>query len=219
MVARGDEGVLEGRARGAWAWTLPLATQRSSRRARERGERAVAGAVAGEERALQLDAQALAAEGLAQRAHARLVVDAALRAAASGSGAPRRARRSPRSETAGGEGSRGRSRVWAWASVSRRQRLRQPRSLGDQQRQVAAVVEGQLGAVDRPQPDRAGGVGELHRAVDAVVVGQRERAVAQLERGGGELLGQRGAVEERVGGVAVELGVGHLNAGGTSGRR
>ena len=48
-------------------------------------------------------------------------------------------------------------------------------------------------------------MGKLHRAVDTVVVGQRERAVAELERGGGELLGQRGAVEERVGGVAVQL--------------
>ena len=183
VVARGDEGVLERDAGGGVGVDVAGRDAAQPKARGERGERAVAGAVAGEERALQLDAQALAAEGLAQRAHARLVVDAALRRSRSGRRAPRRARRPPRARPAGATGSRGRSRVWAWASVSRRQRLRQPRSLGDQQRQVAAVVEAQLGAVDRAQPDRARRVRELHRAVDAVVVGQRERAVAELERG------------------------------------
>jgi hypothetical protein len=42
-------------------------------------------------------------------------------------------------------------------------------------------------------------VRELERAVDAVVVGQRERLVAELGGACGELLGQRGAVEERIG--------------------
>jgi hypothetical protein len=42
-------------------------------------------------------------------------------------------------------------------------------------------------------------VRELQRAVDAVVVGQRERLVAELGGARGELLGQRGAVEERIG--------------------
>jgi len=39
---------------------------------------------------------------------------------------------------------------------------------------------------------------ELERAVDAVVVGERERLVAELGRARGELLGQRRAVEERI---------------------
>jgi hypothetical protein len=40
---------------------------------------------------------------------------------------------------------------------------------------------------------------ELERAVDAVVVGERERGVAELRRLHHELLGERGAVEERIG--------------------
>ena len=50
-------------------------------------------------------------------------------------------------------------------------------------------------------------VRELERAVDAVVVGERERVVAELGGAGGELLGQRRAVEERVRRVRVQLDV------------
>ena len=49
----------------------------------------------------------------------------------------------------------------------------------------------------------------LHRAVEAVVVGEREGAVALLGRRPGQLDRMRRAVEERVGGVAVELDVRH----------
>jgi len=42
-------------------------------------------------------------------------------------------------------------------------------------------------------------VRELQRAVDAVVVGERERLVTELGGPCGKLLGQRGAVEERIG--------------------
>ena len=48
---------------------------------------------------------------------------------------------------------------------------------------------------------------ELERAVDAVVVGERERLVPELGRARGELLGLRRAVEERVRRVAVQLDV------------
>src|SRR5262245_774832 len=48
---------------------------------------------------------------------------------------------------------------------------------------------------------------ELERAVDAVVVGERERVVAELGRPRGELFGERRAVEERVRGVRVQLDV------------
>jgi hypothetical protein len=41
------------------------------------------------------------------------------------------------------------------------------------------------------------------------VIGEGERLVAELERRGHELVGQRRAVEEREGRVAVELDVGH----------
>ena len=49
-------------------------------------------------------------------------------------------------------------------------------------------------------------VRELERAVDAVVVGERERLVPELGRRR-ELLRLRRAVEERVRGVAVQLDV------------
>ena len=77
-----------------------------------------------------------------------------------------------------------------------------------EERDVArSSSERDLGAGDRAQPEVLGGVGELERAVDAVVVGERERVVAELGRAGGELLGLRGAVEERVGRVRVQLDV------------
>ena len=79
----------------------------------------------------------------------------------------------------------------------------------DEQRDVAAAFESDLRAGDRPQPERFRRVGELERAVHAVVVGERERLVAELGGPRGELLGLRSAVEERVCRVAVELDVGH----------
>ena len=48
---------------------------------------------------------------------------------------------------------------------------------------------------------------ELERAVDAVVVRERERLVPELGCAGGELFRLRGAVEEGVRRVAVELDV------------
>ena len=68
----------------------------------------------------------------------------------------------------------------------------------DEQRDVGAALERDLGAGDRPDAERLRRVGELERAVDAVVVGERERLVAELGGARGELLGLRGAVEERV---------------------
>ena len=74
---------------------------------------------------------------------------------------------------------------------------------------MRAVVERQLGARDRPDPERLQRLRHLHGAVQPVVVGQRERAVALLGRGRRQLHRMRGAVEERVGRVAVELDVWH----------
>ena len=74
---------------------------------------------------------------------------------------------------------------------------------------MAAVVERQLRAGDRPDPERLQRVRHLHGAVKPVVVGQGECGVALLGRRAGELNRVRGAVEERVGGVAVELDIGH----------
>ena len=74
-----------------------------------------------------------------------------------------------------------------------------PFRLLDQQRDVAAVGEVHLRPVDRPQAERAGGLSELHRAGDGVVVGQRHRLVAELRSRGRQLVRQRGAVQEREG--------------------
>ncbi len=64
-----------------------------------------------------------------------------------------------------------------------------------------------LRAGDRADAEVLRRVRELERAVDAVVVGERERVVAELGGAGGELLGQRGAVEERVRRVRMQLDV------------
>ena len=76
-----------------------------------------------------------------------------------------------------------------------------------EKRDVGVVLERDLRAGDRAQPEVLGGVGELERAVDAVVVGERERVVAELGGARGELLRQRRAVEERVRRVRVQLDV------------
>ena len=71
------------------------------------------------------------------------------------------------------------------------------------------MCNGQLGAVNRAQRQLPARLGELHCSADVVVVGERERLVTALGCGAGELVGQRGAVAERVRGMSVQLGVGH----------
>ena len=56
-----------------------------------------------------------------------------------------------------------------------------------QERDVGAVPERQLGARDRADPERLEGMRHLHGAVEAVVVGQREGAVALLGCRAGQL--------------------------------
>ena len=77
----------------------------------------------------------------------------------------------------------------------------------DEQRQVGAVAEGYLGASDRLETEWLRSLRERHRAVEAVVIGKCERGVAELVSGHDEILGERGAVEKRKRGVAVQLGV------------
>ena len=145
---RATKASCSGAREAAWAWTLPVATQRSPSRAASARSAPVARPVAGQERALELDAQALGAEGLAQHAHAGLVMDAALRASAQADeplGV--RADRLERHRRGGGL-----AQALAGVGVGERQQAAEvaPAALGgDQQRQVAAVGEAQLGAVDR----------------------------------------------------------------------
>ena len=74
---------------------------------------------------------------------------------------------------------------------------------------MGAVVERELGARDRPDPERLQRLRHLHGAVQAVVVGQRRAPMALLGRRPRQLDRMRRAVEERVGGVAMELDVRH----------
>ncbi len=59
----------------------------------------------------------------------------------------------------------------------------------DQQGEVGAAGQRDLGAGDGPQAGLAGGVGERQRPAQAVVVGQRDRLVAERRRPLGQLLG------------------------------
>jgi hypothetical protein len=78
-----------------------------------------------------------------------------------------------------------------------------------QEREVRAVVERDLGAGDRPHAERLQRLRHLHGAVKPVVVGERERRVALLRGYSGELCRMRRPVKERVGRVAMELDVWH----------
>ena len=77
--------------------------------------------------------------------------------------------------------------------------IRVARRALDEQRHVRTVGQCHLRAGDRAHAERLCGVRELERAVDTLVVGQRQRLVAELGRLRSELLGQRGTVEERIG--------------------
>ncbi len=72
---------------------------------------------------------------------------------------------------------------------------------------AVGVRDVHLRAVDGLHPQRLTRLRVLHGAEDAVVVGQRQRAVAQLSRRARQLIRQGGAVQEREGGVGVELDV------------
>jgi hypothetical protein len=65
----------------------------------------------------------------------------------------------------------------------------------------------ELRSRNRPDAEALAGVGELHRAPDAVVVGEGEGGITLSGGGGGQLHRSRGAVEEREGGVRVQLDV------------
>ena len=79
----------------------------------------------------------------------------------------------------------------------------------DEQRHVRATVQRHFRAGDRPDAERLRRVRELERAVDTVVVRERERLVPELGGASGELLRLRRPVEERVRRVAVQLDIGH----------
>ena len=79
----------------------------------------------------------------------------------------------------------------------------------DEQGHVRAAVEGQLGARDRPDAEVLRRVRELERAVDPVVIGERERRVPELGRPRRKLFRLGRSVEKGVRAVGVELDVRH----------
>ena len=178
---------------------------------RQVGQSSVQRAVVPLERPLELHPEVVRAEGGEEPAHGGLVADAVAGAAAEAD------------EALGVgfdvlEGDVGLGRRRAGPALARvRVRVGDeaaevgPALLGlDQQREMAPVVEVELGAVDGAEvaAEGASGLRELHRPRDGVVVGQREGGVPELQRRGDELIGKRGAVEVREGRVGVELGVG-----------
>jgi len=74
-------------------------------------------------------------------------------------------------------------------------------------RAYAAAGERDLGAGDRAQAEVLRRIRELERPVDAVVVGQSEGVIPELDRPGRELFRERRTVEERIGRVGMELDV------------
>ena len=216
VVAQGDERVLE---RCALARVRVDVARRHRGEPEPRGQLgqlAVARAVVAMERALQLDVELLGPEGRAQPLERGPVADAVARAAA-------------QADEAGGvllqrlERHGGRRLVaLARMGVRAREDVAEvaPALLGvDEQREMPAVLEVDLRPVERLDARRLRGLGELHRAADAVVVREREGLVAVRGRGDGELVGQRGAVEEGEGGVGVELGVHGTNTCSHAGRQ
>ena len=94
-------------------------------------------------------------------------------------------------------------------------------------RQQPGRLQREVDAEDRPDARRHGGPGELHRAVHAVAVGQREGVHAVLDRALDQDVRVRGAVAQRVarGHVQVDEGVagdgwhaGSLGSGGLGAR-
>ena len=71
----------------------------------------------------------------------------------------------------------------------------------------AGLDHGQLEAADRPQPGLLGRARELHRPEHALMVRQRQRAVALRARGQHDLVDARGALQQRVVAVGVQLDV------------
>jgi hypothetical protein len=208
VVAQRDERVLQRRAR---ARVRVDVARRHRAQPQPRGERSqppVARPVVALEGALELDAQALGPEGVAQPLERRRVVDPVARAAAQAH------------ETGGVLLERlerhHRRRLLRITRVGVRVRD-DPAQVApallrlDQQREVTAVLQVHLRPVDRLHAGRLRRLGELHRAAQPVVVGQRERAVAVLRRGIDQLLGERRTVEERESGMGVELGVHRAN--------
>ncbi len=224
MDTDGDERVLQRRPRTGMSVYVTRSHAAQPQPARHRLPAPVASAIVAQERPLELDSQALGPERVPQRTQCRLVLDAMYRAAAQADEpfVVREDRREIHRRLPGRRPRPAVARVRVRGGDDPAQ-VRPAACVCDEQREVAPPVrsvrrEIELRAVDRTQPERPGGDGELHRARDRVVIGERHRLIAERQRGRRELVGQRGAVEERERRVAMELRI-HGEHMFASGRR
>ena len=207
-VAQRHEGVLQLRAAARVGVHVAARHARHPEAPGERLERAVARAIVAGVGALQLHAQAMRAEGVQQPPRGGLVVHAVDGAAGEAhqplAVLPHRLQAHRRLAPLAAPGPLARVGVRA---VSSRQRLRQPRASRTSSvrwrpsaRSISAPWSARI-------PQVASRLGKLHRARHRVVVGQRQRLVAELPRPLRQLVRQRGSVQEGVGRVAVQLDV------------
>ena len=219
--------VLEGEARALMGMRVAGRDRRNAEPLRQRDQPAVPRAVMPPERPLQLDPEVVRAEGpqqaLGHLGGARRI--AALPEAGHGAvaGAAREADQSlgvalelvdlDRGwEGLSHPGALARSAVRSGDQPAEAgpapRALHQERDV-DGARQPPRHLDRQLAADDRPDADPLAGMRELHRSADVVVVGQRQGLEAELGRRSRQLGRVRGAVQEGVGAVAVELDPGH----------
>ena len=202
VVLHGDEHVLQARAARMMGMHVSRGDRADLECPRQVAERRVPAGIAAHVWALELDVEAIAPEGLGEAGGGVRALDAEPLARAAGEADEPLVQLGQEIWLEAG--------VEALAGVRGGQQAAEVRVAArglDQEGQVRAVGEGDLGARNGADADRARRVGELERAVDAVVVGERERGIAELGGADRELLGQRRAVEEAVGGVRVQLDV------------
>ena len=153
-------------------------------------------------RPLELDEEALPAEGLSEPRCRIRVAGAEPSARAAGEADEALGELRHRFHGHRGLEGPGMPRPYGELSRSRMRRSEQPAEIPvataglDEQGDVGAAVQRHLGARDRPHPERLCRMRELERAVEAVVVGERERLVAELGCPRRELLGLGRPVEE-----------------------
>jgi hypothetical protein len=199
-AADGDEGVLEGCAASVVGVDVAGGDGGDAEVAGELAQRGVAAGVSALVRSLELDVEAVTSEGDRDAGGGVRIVRCEPVPRAAGQADEPLGVLEQRVER-----QLGRQRVGSLLRPGTGVRLgQQPAEVRvarrglDEQRDVGAAGQRQLGAGDRPDAERLGRLGELERAADGVVVGERERLVAEVRGARGELVGQRGAVEERV---------------------
>ena len=184
-----------------------VATQRHPQAPRQRGQLAVAGAVVARKGRCSSTRRFSRPEGLEQAPQRGLVVHAVARRSRSGTPGPRRVAArppgAPRARRRRPVGVRDRD---AWAQREQPAEVAPAARVAHQQRRGGARRRDRSrrrGSRCSPwaRATWASSIEPRHR----VVVGQRQRSIAQLQRARHQLLGQRDPVQEGVGRVAVQL--------------